>query len=147
VDAGVQIPKQLSQLTVEVPCSLRLVALVALLRNRLMRSAAPTPSKKGSKGIGEALEKQAPAAHKVVVFFSTTASVDYHFAMLAALQSHGHAVVPGALFHLHGSLPQVERTKNFSDFRAASAGILLTTDVAARGLDFPQVDIYFAYVF
>merc|ERR1719225_1056913 len=44
------------------------------------------------------------------------------------------------LLRLHGSMKQGERLKVFQEFRAATSGVLLCTDVAARGLDLPQVD-------
>ena len=42
--------------------------------------------------------------------------------------------------HRHGDLKQNKRTTTFFDFCAAKEGILLCTDVAARGLDIPHVD-------
>ena len=44
-----------------------------------------------------------------------------------------------SLHKLHGNLPVEERAGHMRDFAAASSGVLLTTDVAARGLDVPQV--------
>ena len=46
---------------------------------------------------------------------------------------------------LHGNLPVEERAGHMRDFAAATSGVLLTTDVAARGLDVPQVDWIFQY--
>ena len=43
------------------------------------------------------------------------------------------------LVHLLPSRPQSERTAAFLAFTKAPAGVLLCTDVAARGLDFPAV--------
>ena len=47
---------------------------------------------------------------------------------------------PPSPTHRHGDLKQNKRTTTFFDFCAAKAGILLCTDVAARGLDIPHVD-------
>ena len=44
------------------------------------------------------------------------------------------------LLKLHGNMKQNERLSVFQDFRKSPAGVLLCTDVAARGLDLPQVD-------
>ena len=46
------------------------------------------------------------------------------------------------LFKLHGSMSQKDRMEVFKKFRGSDSdgGILLCTDVAARGLDLPQVD-------
>ena len=44
------------------------------------------------------------------------------------------------LLKLHGNMKQQERLTVFQQFRGSSSGVLLCTDVAARGLDLPQVD-------
>ncbi|KAK4688530.1 ATP-dependent RNA helicase DDX24/MAK5, partial [Tremellales sp. Uapishka_1] len=41
---------------------------------------------------------------------------------------------------LHSQLQQKQRLKNLDRFKAAPNGVLIATDVAARGLDIPQVD-------
>jgi len=41
---------------------------------------------------------------------------------------------------LHGKQKQRKRAATFFEFKNAERGILLSTDVAARGLDIPQVD-------
>jgi ATP-dependent RNA helicase DDX18/HAS1 len=41
---------------------------------------------------------------------------------------------------IHGKQKQTKRTTTFFQFCSAESGILLCTDVAARGLDIPQVD-------
>jgi superfamily II DNA/RNA helicase len=43
-------------------------------------------------------------------------------------------------FKLHGNMSQKDRTQVFTKFRETSAGVLMCTDVAARGLDLPRVD-------
>ena len=50
------------------------------------------------------------------------------------------------LLRLHGSMKQGERLKVFREFRAATSGVLLCTDVAARGLDLPQVMTTFPFI-
>jgi ATP-dependent RNA helicase DDX18/HAS1 len=46
---------------------------------------------------------------------------------------------------IHGGMDQNRRTKTFFDFMKAKKGILLCTDVAARGLDIPSVDWIIQY--
>ena len=42
-------------------------------------------------------------------------------------------------------MTQIERTSVFREFKKKPAGILLCTDVAARGLDVPKLDIVVQY--
>ncbi|CAG9802546.1 unnamed protein product [Chironomus riparius] len=49
------------------------------------------------------------------------------------------------IFKLFGSMTQIERVSVFREFKASKTGILLCTDVAARGLDVPQLDLVIQY--
>ncbi|KAG9444333.1 hypothetical protein H6P81_015673 [Aristolochia fimbriata] len=69
---------------------------------------------------------------KVMVFFSSCNSVKYHSELLRYIQVE--------CFDIHGKQKQQKRTSTFFDFCKAEKGILLCTDVAARGLDIPAVD-------
>ncbi|KAF5377520.1 hypothetical protein D9615_005181 [Tricholomella constricta] len=69
---------------------------------------------------------------KVIVFFSSCNSVKYHGELLNYID------VP--VLDLHGKQKQQKRTNTFFEFINADSGILLCTDVAARGLDIPRVD-------
>jgi len=44
------------------------------------------------------------------------------------------------LLKLHGNMKQADRLSVFQEFRSSASGVLMCTDVAARGLDLPQVD-------
>lgn len=46
---------------------------------------------------------------------------------------------------LHGQLTQTQRLGSLNKFKAGKANILLATDVAARGLDIPSVDLVINY--
>lgn len=69
---------------------------------------------------------------KVIVFFSSCNSVKYHAELL------NYVDIP--VLDLHGKQKQAKRTTTFFEFMNAEKGILLCTDVAARGLDIPAVD-------
>ncbi|EOA30224.1 hypothetical protein CARUB_v10013346mg [Capsella rubella] len=69
---------------------------------------------------------------KIMVFFSTCKSVQFH----AEIMKISNVDV----CDIHGGLDQNRRTKTFFDFMKAEKGIMLCTDVAARGLDIPAVD-------
>lgn len=49
------------------------------------------------------------------------------------------------MYRLHGNVPQQVRKSVYQQFCEASRGILLCTDVAARGLDLPNVDWILQY--
>lgn len=73
---------------------------------------------------------------KVIVYFMTCACVDYWGIVLQRLASlKGFSIIP-----LHGKMKQTAREKALASFTSLSSGILLCTDVAARGLDIPGVD-------
>jgi len=72
------------------------------------------------------------AGKKVMVFFSSCASVKYHAELLN--------YVDVKVSDIHGKQKQARRTTTFLDFCKAPQGTLLCTDVAARGLDIPDVD-------
>ncbi|XP_057607447.1 ATP-dependent RNA helicase DDX18-like [Chionomys nivalis] len=69
---------------------------------------------------------------KVMVFFSSCMSVKYHYELLNYID------LP--VLAIHGRQKQNKRTTTFFQFCNADSGILLCTDVAARGLDIPEVD-------
>lgn len=69
---------------------------------------------------------------KVMVFFSTCMSVKYHHELFNYID------LP--VMSIHGKQQQTKRTTTFFQFCNAESGILLCTDVAARGLDIPAVD-------
>ncbi|XP_048455189.1 ATP-dependent RNA helicase DDX18 [Rhincodon typus] len=69
---------------------------------------------------------------KIMVFFSSCMSVKYHYELLNYID------LP--VLAIHGKQKQTKRTSTFFQFCNAADGILLCTDVAARGLDIPEVD-------
>ncbi|XP_072198346.1 ATP-dependent RNA helicase DDX18 [Excalfactoria chinensis] len=69
---------------------------------------------------------------KLMVFFSSCMSVKYHYELLNYID------LP--VLAIHGKQKQTKRTTTFFQFCNAESGILLCTDVAARGLDIPEVD-------
>lgn len=45
------------------------------------------------------------------------------------------------IFSIHSRLSQPQRTKSGDAFRAAPSAVLFTTDVSARGVDYPDVTL------
>lgn len=74
---------------------------------------------------------------QVMVFFSSCNSVKYHAELLNYID------IP--VTDIHGKQKQQRRTTAYFEFCQAEKGILLCTDVAARGLDIPAVDWIIQY--
>lgn len=143
--AGVEsfsTPHQLMQHFMIVPAKARLCALTCFLREELNAVSKGATTTTGSK--------------KIVVFMSTCDSVDFHYELFRKCAWPGSAsaastdATPGTasgsslfgaqgVYRLHGTIPQHERMSTFKNFCAASSGVLLCTDVAARGLNLPTV--------
>ncbi|KAL6974639.1 DEAD-box ATP-dependent RNA helicase 17 [Sarracenia purpurea var. burkii] len=127
-----KLPAQLVQRYVKVPCGSRLVVLLSILKNLFEREAS----------------------YKIVVFFSTCDAVDFHYSLLreflslpkmqpeAELQQ---LFVKCNIFRLHGNMEHEDRRTTFQSFKTDKLALLLSTDVAARGLDFPKVRCIIQY--
>lgn len=73
----------------------------------------------------------------IIVFCNRTRTADLLHRILIALE---HNVTS-----LHSQMPQSQRTKNLSSFRAQTCRLLVATDVAARGLDIPSTNLVINY--
>ncbi|KAM6237371.1 ATP-dependent DNA helicase DDX31 isoform 3-T3 [Spheniscus humboldti] len=121
------VPEKLKQYVMMVPSKLRLVTLAAFILEKCK------------------FEKH----HKMIIFFSSCEQVEFHYELLLKVLSGGleseqpeRSSVSSArlqFLRLHGNMEQEERTEVFQEFLKYKTGILLCTDVAARGLDLPQV--------
>lgn len=89
---------------------------------------------------------------KAIVYFGSTAEVTLAASSLQKLQtpesdtntdSFGSREHPFGrrtrILEIHSKLSQGQRTKAAENFRRADSGILLSSDVTARGMDFPNV--------
>lgn len=84
----------------------------------------------------ERIVRENPEAH-IIVFVRTQVRAER---VQAAMKRVGIESV-----HLHGGMSQPERNKALDDFRGSVVRILITTDVAARGIDIPAVDYVVNY--
>uniref|UniRef100_A0A095AGR0 ATP-dependent RNA helicase n=1 Tax=Schistosoma haematobium TaxID=6185 RepID=A0A095AGR0_SCHHA len=73
---------------------------------------------------------------KILIFFATCACVDYFYCILKGLLSLKQSK---RIQRLHGKLNK-KRFDLFTKFKNTSNGILLCTDVMARGIDVPHID-------
>mmetsp|Transcript_48939 Transcript_48939/g.76359 ORF Transcript_48939/g.76359 Transcript_48939/m.76359 type:complete len:482 (+) Transcript_48939:64-1509(+) len=74
---------------------------------------------------------------KIIVFFNTCNEVDFFSQLFKKIGVFS--------FPLHGKMKQTDRTVNFFSFCKNSEGTLLSTDIAARGLDFPGINYIIQY--
>nr|GME10683.1 DEAD-box ATP-dependent RNA helicase 17 isoform X1 [Ipomoea batatas] len=128
-----KLPAQLLQRYIKVPCGSRLVVLLSILKHLFEKEAS---------------------TQKVVVFFSTCDAVDFHHSLLSeflwnpSLQSDlevRQKILSCNILRLHGNMNHDDRRTAFNAFKTEKTALLLSTDVAARGLDFPKVRCIIQY--
>ena len=118
------IPGTLKQYFVIAPAKLRLVTLIAFLLKYGFRSDSG----------------------KIIVFFSSKSSTELHNTLLSnEIVEEEMASAKPDVYKLHGDMKQSERNDVFRKFKKCKKGILLCTDVAARGLDLPHVNWIIQY--
>lgn len=91
---------------------------------------------------------------KCIIFFLTCNSVEFYFRYLSKL-FHSHSEgkqkkTPkndysvdsslGKLCKLHGQMYQKSREKSYEIFRSCDSGVLISTDLTARGIDIPDIE-------
>ncbi|XP_043968238.1 probable ATP-dependent RNA helicase DDX31 isoform X3 [Gambusia affinis] len=114
---GFAVPEALRQFVVLVPSKVRLVCLAAFILDRC----------KFSQG------------NKMIVFVSSCEAVEFLHLLFSSVLTRHTANQELSFLRLHGNMKQEERCQVFHQFSASTTGVLLCTDVAARGLDLPQV--------
>ncbi|KAL5032136.1 hypothetical protein BDV3_000728 [Batrachochytrium dendrobatidis] len=145
------IPKQLKQSYVLTPPKLRLVTLIALLRKI---TSTPNASKVVVfMATGDSVDFHFDSFIHALDSNDTGAGIDldaededdkttYDAVKLKAGVQPTNLFPNVRLFKLHGSMPHAHRQATYTGFCAQSnedKSILLCTDVAARGLDLPDV--------
>uniref|UniRef100_A0A182MIU9 ATP-dependent RNA helicase n=1 Tax=Anopheles culicifacies TaxID=139723 RepID=A0A182MIU9_9DIPT len=119
------------------------------------------------------VNEQRKKPSKLLIFMATQDLVDFHCNVMIevlTLQKFGKGIendasdveqdndadgqedfaknvlLPGLKFYkLHGRMTQIERSSVFQSFRKSTAAVLICTDVAARGIDIPLVDLVVQY--
>ncbi|KAI9141231.1 P-loop containing nucleoside triphosphate hydrolase protein [Paraphysoderma sedebokerense] len=77
-------------------------------------------------------------AGQTVIIFTTTCTTTQKLSLL--LRNLGFPAIP-----LHGQMTQPKRLGALNKFKSGSRSILVATDVVARGLDIPSVDVVINY--
>ncbi|KAH9254602.1 hypothetical protein BASA81_007359 [Batrachochytrium salamandrivorans] len=128
-DGQFNIPNQLVQHFCVVDSADRLVSLAAFIRRHIRRTGNTC---------------------KMLVFVNTRACAEFYHKVLSTCawtnedESHSTTTYEGLgtkWYVLHGSVDQNQRKKCLKDFSQVRGGVLICTDVAARGLDVPNVDL------
>jgi ATP-dependent RNA helicase DDX18/HAS1 len=81
-----------------------------------------------------AFVKQVGRRSKAMVFCSTVSSTIFHCMMMGSVGFHNDVLM------LHGHMKHRQRLETFDTFCKWETGLLFCTDVAARGLDVPNVE-------
>ncbi|KAL8802608.1 MAG: hypothetical protein Q9182_003699 [Xanthomendoza sp. 2 TL-2023] len=82
---------------------------------------------------------------KAIVYLNATAEVRLMSTTLQNLKNpgesiyHKHPLYPAQVIEIHARLTQRERTIAAESFRRADSAIMVSSDVTARGMDFPNV--------
>ncbi len=137
------------------PVTLQNYALVSRPENKLAQLVRLLRYESQPFGETEAAPQPSGAA-KMIVYFATCAQVNYFYKVLSSESSEGSKsssaesspLLPGVQLHsLHGKQTPSRRKATYSAFvqsvSAPASGlssVLFCTDVAARGLDLPDVD-------
>ncbi|KAL4219246.1 ATP-dependent RNA helicase [Mactra antiquata] len=124
------LPESLKQYFVITPCKLRLVVLLILILSKCKRSLKT----------------------KMLVFVSTQDGVEFLYRLVTYLSKEHNSDSDVEeeeedkeqktnldVFRLHGDMSQKDRTSTYQNFCTANSGVLICTDVAARGLHLPFV--------
>ncbi|KAK6853195.1 DEAD/DEAH box helicase [Apiospora arundinis] len=75
---------------------------------------------------------------KAILFFNNTATVQFaNEVFRSSSLADRRSGIP--IFDIHSKLSQPQRTKSADFFRRAKEGLLISSDVTARGMDFPGV--------
>jgi ATP-dependent RNA helicase MSS116 len=79
---------------------------------------------------------------KAILYFNSTAEVTLAASVFYKLSGGFKSRSPLSglrNYEIHAKLSQAQRTRAAEDFRACKSGILFSSDVTARGMDFPNV--------
>lgn len=76
---------------------------------------------------------------KAIVFFPTVKVAIMAHEVFRRIPSRPHPLYPTKMIEIHSGLTQSQRTRAAEHFRQAESAVLFSSDVTARGMDFPGV--------
>ena len=133
----------------ESPTHERIPQYVSLLNG--LENQLPVILELATRSIAEhRADPQNVLPFKAIVYFGSTSEVALACEVFQKLQAPGssierrgfftpHPLSPLRIVQMHSKLSQSTRTGNSSIFRNAKEGILFSSDVTSRGMDFPNV--------
>jgi ATP-dependent RNA helicase DDX55/SPB4 len=81
------------------------------------------------------------AEDKIIVFCATCACVDYYSNAFHQMTKYtSHLAKSIQVIGFHGKMVAKKRSILYKKFKSSTAGVMFSTDVAARGIDIPDVD-------
>ena len=80
----------------------------------------------------EAAIHEAATDHKIIAFFPTAQMTAFYAKLFNAAGSR-------SAFEIHSRKSQAQRTRCSDQFRASRSGVMFSSDVSARGVDYPDV--------
>lgn len=98
---------------------------------------APTLLELIRRDVRKSLEDPEKRPFKAIVFLPTTSAVVTYSSIFRRIK-YNDRLIP-RVWDIHSKLTQQQRTRNATEFRNSAAGILFSSDVTARGMDFPNV--------
>jgi ATP-dependent RNA helicase MSS116 len=105
-----------------------------ILVNKGMENFMPSLAEIALRGIKKARDEGGPP-FKAIVYFNSTAQVQLAYEIFRTLDSLSSV----DMSVIHGKLTQEKRTRTADRFRRARSAMLFSSDVTARGMDFPNV--------
>lgn len=91
------------------------------------------------KVVIDQLVAAAPEDFKIMVFFPTARQCQCHAELWRAMAGEKGAVPENSILEIHSRKTQANRTRTAGTFRSGKRIILFSSDVTARGMDFPDV--------
>lgn len=129
--------------------------LIQLSLNKPVRIMIDPPKAANSKLIQEFVRIRKREELKPALLFHLLRTVDptQHLRTVVFVSrketAHRLRIVMGLLgmkvSELHGSLSQEQRLNNVNDFKSLAVPVLICTDLAARGLDIPKIELVVNY--
>ena len=110
----------------------RLAVLLLIIREIIRPMCSSSNADCEQQGRGQSLKEDTNSTSQVAIFVPTRYHVEFYhmFLTLAGVTCSA----------LHGNMDQEARRTSLDNFRNHSTNVLVVTDVAARGIDLPEMD-------